>query len=87
MTPHSGSSSARCFRKAPGAIVGEMKSVVLLLMVLVSPLMAGKIGFTVAKGADGKASLREGDFDVWEAGPGQTNYATKKNKSMAKYHQ
>ncbi|MEM1293766.1 MAG: sulfatase [Verrucomicrobiota bacterium] len=41
---------------------------------------AGKIGVQV----DG-IGLPESDFDSWGAGPGQTNYATAKNKSMAKY--
>lgn len=41
---------------------------------------AGKFGFNV----DGKG-LCEDDFDVWGGGPGQTNYETAKNKSMAAY--
>ena len=41
---------------------------------------AGKFGFEV----DGKG-LCEDDFDVWGGGPGQTQYETAKNKSMAAY--
>ncbi|MEL6106113.1 MAG: sulfatase [Planctomycetota bacterium] len=41
---------------------------------------AGKFGIVV----DGKG-LCEDDFDLWGGGPGQTNYATAKNKSMRKY--
>lgn len=41
---------------------------------------AGKFGIVV----EGKG-LCEDDFDIWGGGPGQTNYATAKNKSMAKY--
>lgn len=41
---------------------------------------AGKFGIVV----NGKG-LCESDFDFWGGGPGQTNYATKKNKSMQKY--
>ena len=41
---------------------------------------AGKFGFEV----DGKG-LCEDDFDIWGGSPGQTNYATAKNKSMAAY--
>lgn len=41
---------------------------------------AGKFGVTV----EGKG-LCESDFDFWGGGPGQTTYATKKNKSMVKY--
>ena len=47
--------------------------------------MAGKIGFEVAEKPGRKGALPEGDFDKWGAGPGQTNYATAKNKSMAAY--
>ncbi len=47
--------------------------------------IAGKIGFVVSDQPGGKGSLPEGDFDAWGAGPGQTQYATAKNKSMAKY--
>lgn len=43
---------------------------------------AGKFGIVV----DGKG-LCEDDFDFWGGGPGQTNYATAKNKSMRKYAQ
>lgn len=41
---------------------------------------AGKFGLEV----EGKG-LCEADFDIWGGGPGQTFYATAKNKSMAKY--
>ncbi len=41
---------------------------------------AGKFGIVVK----GKG-LCEDDFDFWGGGPGQTNYATAKNKSMQKY--
>ena len=41
---------------------------------------AGKFGIVV----EGKG-LCEDDFDFWGGGPGQTNYATAKNKSMQKY--
>ena len=32
-----------------------------------------------------KGTLPEDDFDWWGAGPGQTHYETRKNKSMAAY--
>ncbi len=41
---------------------------------------AGKFGMEV----QGRG-LCEDDFDFWGGGPGQTNYATAKNKSMKKY--
>ena len=41
---------------------------------------AGKFGFVV-----NKLGLCETDFDMWGGGPGQTAYATAKNKSMAEY--
>jgi len=41
---------------------------------------AGKFGLVV----EGNG-LCEDDFDFWGGGPGQTNYATAKNKSMRKY--
>ncbi len=47
--------------------------------------MAGKIGIEVADQPEEKGYLPEEDFDWWGAGPGQTNYSTAKNKSMAKY--
>ncbi|MBP84331.1 MAG: acetylglucosamine-6-sulfatase [Verrucomicrobiales bacterium] len=49
--------------------------------------IAGKIGIELSdKSEDNKKGyLPEDDFDVWGAGPGQTSYDTKKNKSMAKY--
>ncbi|WP_411827526.1 sulfatase [Luteolibacter sp. AS25] len=43
---------------------------------------AGKFGFEV-KGR--KQGLCESDFDYWGGGPGQTQYQTARNKSMAKY--
>jgi arylsulfatase A-like enzyme len=47
---------------------------------------AGKLGFDIeGRGAKGKAGLCESDFDLWGGSPGQTQYATAKNKSMAKY--
>ncbi len=46
---------------------------------------AGKIGFEVAEQPGRKGVLPESDFDLWGAGPGQTSYDTKKNKSMARY--
>ncbi len=42
--------------------------------------IAGKIGFEVAD-----VGLPKSDFDMWGAGPGQTNYKTSKNKSMSDY--
>lgn len=42
---------------------------------------AGKFGVVI----DGKKSDPANLFDVWGGGPGQTNYATAKNKSMAAY--
>ena len=42
---------------------------------------AGKFGFEI----DGKKDLPAGDFDKWGGGPGQTNFETAKNKSMAAY--
>lgn len=46
---------------------------------------AGKIGIEVADAPGKKSRLPEDDFDMWGAGPGQTEYATKKNPSIAKY--
>ncbi len=48
---------------------------------------AGKFGFEVKESpnAAGKGEMPEGDFDRWGGGPGQTSYATAKNKSMLKY--
>jgi arylsulfatase A-like enzyme len=43
---------------------------------------AGKFGIVVE--GTGQA-LSAADFDFWGGGPGQTHYATAKNKSMAKY--
>jgi len=43
--------------------------------------IAGKIGFEI----EGMKELPSKDFDMWGAGPNQTHYETKKNKSMAKY--
>ena len=45
--------------------------------------IAGKIGFEVTDQPEKKGSLPQDDFDAWGAGPGQTNYQTAKNKSMA----
>jgi len=45
--------------------------------------IAGKFGFTVADKPKAKGILPEKDFDRWGGGPGQTNYQTAKNKSMA----
>jgi len=42
--------------------------------------IAGKIGFEVEG-----VGLPEDSFDWWGAGPGQTHYETKRNKSMVKY--
>ena len=46
---------------------------------------AGKIGISVSSASDSKGRLPEEDFDRWGAGPGQTFYATRKNKSIAHY--
>ncbi|MBT5690220.1 MAG: sulfatase [Opitutae bacterium] len=47
---------------------------------------AGKFGFEVRKGTEkGHKYLPEDDFDKWGGGPGQTNYATVKNRSMKAY--
>lgn len=48
---------------------------------------AGKIGLEVSEtpGRKAKSKLPEEDFDWWGAGPGQTDYATQKNKSIARY--
>ena len=46
---------------------------------------AGKFGFVVSPTPGNKGRLPERDFDRWGGGPGQTSYATKKNKSMAEY--
>ncbi len=42
---------------------------------------AGKFGIVI----EGEKKLPSQDFDLWGGGPGQTNYATARNKSMAKY--
>lgn len=47
--------------------------------------LAGKIGFEVSPEPGKKAILPVDDFNLWGAGPGQTFYETKKNKSMSKY--
>lgn len=47
--------------------------------------IAGKIGFEVTDQPEAKGELPASDFDRWGAGPGQTSYQTKNNKSMAKY--
>ena len=48
---------------------------------------AGKLGLTVSPtpGNPNKGRLPEADFDRWGGGPGQTDYATKKNASIAHY--
>lgn len=47
---------------------------------------AGKFGMEViGKGTNGKQAMPEGDFDFWGGAPGQSQYATKQNISMAKY--
>ena len=46
---------------------------------------AGKFGFNIGDGKEGRGRLPEGEFDSWGGGPGQTHYQTAKNKSMAKY--
>lgn len=46
---------------------------------------AGKFGMEIANKPEGKGTLPESDFDKWGGGPGQTSYATAKNKSMADY--
>ena len=47
--------------------------------------IAGKIGIEVTDKPGGKGMLPEADFDRWGAGPGQTSYETRRNKSMARY--
>lgn len=47
---------------------------------------AGKFGLDVyGLGPDGKQGMPADDFDIWGGSPGQTQYKTKKNASMAKY--
>lgn len=47
---------------------------------------AGKFGMDVyGLGPEGKQGMPESDFDIWGGAPGQTQYQTKKNTSMAKY--
>lgn len=47
---------------------------------------AGKFGFTVQDSPTAKgAEMPEGDFDKWGGAPGQSNYETAKNASMAAY--
>ena len=47
---------------------------------------AGKFGFELRDVPGGtKLGMPEDDFDRWGGGPGQTSYATAKNKSMAAY--
>lgn len=47
---------------------------------------AGKFGFVLKETPERKSiGMPEGDFNVWGGGPKQTHYATKRNKSMAKY--
>ncbi|MDF1860109.1 MAG: sulfatase [Verrucomicrobiales bacterium] len=47
--------------------------------------MAGKFGVEITAKPEGKGRLPEEDFDRWGGGPGQTNYATARNKSMKAY--
>jgi arylsulfatase A-like enzyme len=47
---------------------------------------AGKFGFDIIDGPDGKRSpMPEEDFDLWGGGKGQTKYKTKANDSMKEY--
>lgn len=46
---------------------------------------AGKFGFVVDGDGYNEKDLCKKDFDLWGGGPGQTNYETEKNKSMAAY--
>ena len=51
---------------------------------------AGKFGFSVSENPKGGKTNHEGeyakkDFDLWAGGPGQTNFMTKKNPTIAKY--
>lgn len=48
---------------------------------------AGKFGFEVKQSPDarGKAALPSDDLDRWGGSPGQTSYATIRNRSMARY--
>ena len=46
---------------------------------------AGKFGFEVTEQPDTQGELPEESFDRWGGGPGQTNYQTKRNKSMMEY--
>jgi len=46
---------------------------------------AGKFGFDIRTADGAKLPLPAADFDKWGGGPGQTNYATAKNASMAAY--
>ncbi len=47
---------------------------------------AGKFGMEVdGRGQNGKPGMCETDFDFWAGGPGQTSFATKANKALAKY--
>lgn len=50
-----------------------------------STAIAGKFGFVVADQPGQKGILPADEFDRWGGGPGQTHYATAKNRSMAKY--
>ena len=71
-----------------GAMVREhwMKSYPILLREAgYLTAIAGKIGFEVAEKPGVKGKLPASDFDKWGAGPGQTSYATAKNKSMVSY--
>jgi arylsulfatase A-like enzyme len=47
---------------------------------------AGKFGLEIyGLGPKGKQGMPEDDFDIWGGAPGQSDYATKKNASMANY--
>lgn len=50
-----------------------------------STAFAGKFGFEVVGQVGGKKRLPTEDFDLWGGGPGQTAYATSRNKSIAHY--
>jgi arylsulfatase A-like enzyme len=49
-----------------------------------STAFAGKFGFEVANIGE-RTAMPTDDFDWWGGSPGQTSYATKQNKSMARY--
>ena len=48
----------------------------------------GKFGFSISNNRENykeEGAIAQNDFDFWAGGPGQTNYKTAKNKSLAKY--